>query len=132
MKSVRFHQHGTVDVLKYEDAPDPKIQANEVLVQVKTCALNHLDLWLRMGVRSWKLDMPHTVGSDVSGVVTEVGSLVTRIKVGDRVLLCPGISCGQCEYCFKGLDSACRAYTLFGVMVAVSYTHLTLPTICSV
>lgn len=123
MKAVRFHQHGTVDVLKYEDAPDPKSQANEVLVQVKTCALNHLDLWLRMGVRSWKLDMPHIVGSDIAGVVAEVGSLVTRVKVGDRVLLCPGISCGQCEFCFKGLDSACRSYTLFGVMVEGGYAE---------
>ncbi|HEV2351107.1 MAG TPA: zinc-binding dehydrogenase [Terriglobia bacterium] len=123
MKAIRFHQHGGLDVLKYEDAPDLKIQAHQVLVQVKTCALNHLDLWLRMGVRSWKLEMPHIVGSDVSGVVAEVGSLVTRVKPGDRVLLCPGISCGQCEYCFKGLDSACRTYTLLGVMVDGGYAE---------
>lgn len=123
MKAVRFHQHGGVEVLKYEDAPEPKIQANEVLVQVKTCALNHLDLWLRMGVRSWTLDMPHIVGSDVSGVVAQVGPLVTRVKPGDRVLLCPGISCGQCGCCFKGLDSACRSYTLFGVMVDGGYAE---------
>src|SRR6266567_4312416 len=123
MKAIRFHQHGSVDVLRYEDAPDLKIAANEVLVQVKTCALNHLDIWLRMGVRSWKLGMPHIVGSDISGVVAEVGSLVTRAKPGDRVLLCPGISCGQCELCFKGLDSACRIYTLFGVMVDGGYAE---------
>jgi len=123
MKAVRFHQHGGLDVLKYEDAPEPKIQANEVLVQVKTCALNHLDIWLRMGVRSWKLAMPHIVGSDASGVVAEVGPLVTHVKPGDRVLLCPGISCGQCEACFKGLDSACRSYTLFGVMVDGTYAE---------
>lgn len=123
MKAVRFHEHGGLDVLNYEDAPEPKIQANEVLVQVKTCALNHLDIWLRMGVRSWNLGMPHIVGSDVSGIVAEVGSLVTRVKPGDRILLCPGISCRQCEYCFKGLDSACRSYTLFGVMVDGGYAE---------
>src|SRR5271157_4837502 len=67
MKAVRFHQHGGPDVLKFEDAPDPKIQANEVLVRVKACALNHLDLFLRAGVRSWTLPMPHIVGSDISG-----------------------------------------------------------------
>lgn len=123
MKSVRFHEHGGLDVLKYEEAPEPKIQANEVLVKVKACALNHLDLWLRMGVRSWPLQMPHIVGSDVSGEVAEVGGLVTRVKPGDRVLLCPGISCGQCEACFQGLDSACRSYTLFGVMVDGGYAE---------
>lgn len=123
MKAVRFHGHGGLDVLKYEDAPKPKILGNEVLVQVQACALNHLDLWLRMGVRSWKLQMPHIVGSDISGVVAEVGAMVTRVKPGDRVLLCPGISCGHCEMCSKGLDSACRAYTMFGVMVDGGYAE---------
>jgi NADPH:quinone reductase-like Zn-dependent oxidoreductase len=123
MKAVRFHTHGGLNVLKYEDAPEPKIQPNEVLVKVRACALNHLDLWLRQGATSWKLPMPHIVGSDISGEVTETGSLVTRVKVGDRVLLCPGISCGQCAMCAKGLDSACRAYTLFGVMMDGGYAE---------
>jgi NADPH:quinone reductase-like Zn-dependent oxidoreductase len=123
MKAVRFHQHGGPDVLKYEDAPEPKIQVNEVLVRVETCALNHLDLWLRVGVAAWKLPMPHIVGSDIAGEVVEIGALVTRVKPGDRVLLAPGISCGHCEACFKGLDSACRDYTLFGVLVDGGYAE---------
>jgi len=123
MKAVRFHEHGGLEVLKYEDAPDPKIQPNEVLVKIKACALNHLDLWLREGVRGWNLPMPHILGSDISGEVAEVGSLVTRSKPGDRVLLAPGIGCGQCEACWQGLDSACRSYTLFGVMVDGGYAE---------
>jgi NADPH:quinone reductase-like Zn-dependent oxidoreductase len=121
MRAVRFHQHGGLEVLKYEEAPQPKIQPNEVLVRVKACALNHLDIFLRQGVGAWKLPMPHIVGSDVSGEVAEVGSLVQRVKSGERVLLCPGISCGQCEMCCKGLDSACRSYTLLGVFVDGGY-----------
>jgi NADPH:quinone reductase-like Zn-dependent oxidoreductase len=123
MKAVRFHEHGGPEVLKYEDAPDPKIQANEVLVKVKACALNHLDIWVRGGVRRWQLPMPHIVGADISGEVAEAGSLITRFKPGDRVLLSPGISCGQCEACFKGLDSACRSYTLYGVLVDGGYAE---------
>jgi len=123
MKAVRFHEHGGVEVLRYEDAPEPRIEANEVLVRVKACALNHLDLWLRAGVRGWMLPMPHIVGSDIAGEVAEVGALAARVKPGDRVLLCPGISCGQCEACFKGLDSTCRSYTLFGVMVDGGYAE---------
>ena len=123
MKAVRFHEHGGLEVLKFENAPEPQINPNEVLVKVKACALNHLDLWLRAGVRNWNLPMPHTVGSDISGEVAEAGSLVTRVKPGDRVLLAPGISCGQCEACWKGLDSACRSYTLFGVMVDGGYAE---------
>ena len=123
MKAVRFHEHGGLDVLKYEDAPEPEIQPDEVLVKVKACALNHLDLWLRDGVRAWKLPMPHTVGSDISGEVAQVGRLVTRVKAGDPVLLAPGIGCGQCEACWKGLDSACRSYTLFGALVDGGYAE---------
>jgi NADPH:quinone reductase-like Zn-dependent oxidoreductase len=123
MKAVRFHEHGGIEVLKYEDAPEPRVQADEVLVKVRACALNHLDLWLRKGVPAYRLPMPHIVGSDIAGEVAEVGSLVTRVKAGERVLLCPGISCGQCEECFKGRDSACRSYTLFGVMVDGGYAE---------
>jgi len=123
MKAVRFHEHGGLDVLKYEDAPDPKIKPNEVLVKVRACALNHLDLWLRAGLRSLNLPMPHIVGSDISGEVAEAGRLVTRVKPGDRVLLAPGIGCGQCDACWKGLDSACRSYTLFGAMVDGGYAE---------
>jgi NADPH:quinone reductase-like Zn-dependent oxidoreductase len=123
MKAIRFHQYGGPEVLKYEDAPEPTILASEVLVRVKACALNHLDVWLRQGVPGWQLQMPHIVGSDIAGEVAEVGALVTRVKLGDRVLLAPGISCGQCEMCFRGLDSACRQYTLFGVFVDGGYAE---------
>lgn len=123
MRAVRFHEHGGIEVLKYEDAPDPTIQADEVLVKVKACALNHLDLWLRQGVSDWKLQLPHILGSDIAGEVAEAGSLVRRAKAGDRVLLSPGISCGHCEMCFKGLDSACRSYTVFGVFVDGGYAE---------
>jgi NADPH:quinone reductase-like Zn-dependent oxidoreductase len=115
MKAIRFHKHGGPEVLQYEDAPDPKILANEVLVKVKACALNHLDVWVRDGVPAWRIPMPHIVGADVSGEVAEAGSLVTRVKPGDRVILSPGVSCGQCEMCFQGLDSACRQFTVRGV-----------------
>ncbi|MGH9345469.1 MAG: zinc-binding dehydrogenase [Terriglobia bacterium] len=123
MKAVRIHAHGGLDVLRYEDAPVPEIQPGEVLVQVKACALNHLDLWMRAGVEGWKLSFPHILGSDVSGVVAEAGPGVCRVKSGDRVLLCPGISCGQCEFCWKGADSACRSYTVLGVKVDGGYAE---------
>jgi NADPH:quinone reductase-like Zn-dependent oxidoreductase len=123
MHAVRFHEHGGIEVLKYEEAPEPNIQADAVLVKVKACALNHLDLWLRQGVSDWKLQFPHILGSDISGEVAEVGSQVKRVKAGERVLLHPGISCGQCEMCFKGLDSGCRAYTVFGVFVDGGYAE---------
>ena len=123
MKAVRFHEHGGTDVLKYEDAPEPTIQADEVLVRVRACALNHLDLWLRGGLPGMDLSMPHIVGSDIAGEIAKVGSLVTHVKVGERVLLSPGISCGNCHACCSGLDSTCREYTLFGARVDGGYAE---------
>jgi NADPH:quinone reductase-like Zn-dependent oxidoreductase len=123
MKATRFHRHGGTEVLQYEEAPEPKILANEILVKVKACALNHLDVWVRGGVPGWRIPLPHIVGSDISGEVAEVGALVTRVKPGDRVLLCPGVSCGQCEMCFKGMDSACRQFTVFGVFIDGGYAE---------
>ena len=123
MKAIRFHQHGGLEVLKYEDVPEPEILENEVLVRVKACALNHLDLWLRVGVRAWPLEMPHILGSDIAGEVVEVGSLAKRVRQGARVLLNPGSSCGQCEACAKGLDSACREYTVFGIKANGGYAE---------
>ncbi|MGH9327454.1 MAG: zinc-binding dehydrogenase [Terriglobia bacterium] len=123
MKAVCIHQHGGVDVLKYEDAPEPEIEDNEVLVEVKACALNHLDLWMRAGVPGWNVAFPHILGSDISGTVARTGKLVTHVNRGDRVLLAPGVSCGHCEACFKGLDSACRSYTVFGIMAQGGYAQ---------
>ena len=87
MHAVRFHAHGDIDVLKYEEAPEPKIEANEVLVKVKACALNHLDLWLRQGVSDWKFPLPHIVGSDISGEV------VARQNCSRPSNCSPGASC---------------------------------------
>jgi NADPH:quinone reductase-like Zn-dependent oxidoreductase len=73
MKAIRFHEHGGPEVLKYEDAPEPNIVADEVLVKIRACALNHLDIWMRCRVRGWRIPMPHIVGSDISGEVAAVG-----------------------------------------------------------
>jgi NADPH:quinone reductase-like Zn-dependent oxidoreductase len=117
MKAVVFTQHGGPDVLQYTDVPDPQIGANEVLIRVRACALNHLDLWVRRGIPGVTFPMPHIPGSDISGEVAKVGELVKNVQVGQRVLLAPGISCGLCAQCAAGADNLCRQYTLFGYLV---------------
>jgi len=69
MKAVRFHQHGGPEVLRHEDAPDPDLAPGEVLVRVRACALNRLDLWARQGLPGVQVPMPHITGSDVAGEV---------------------------------------------------------------
>jgi NADPH:quinone reductase-like Zn-dependent oxidoreductase len=114
MKAARIHQHGPPEVLTYEDVPDPKIKANQILVRVRACALNHLDLFVRAGIPGMKFAMPHILGCDIAGEVVETGELCERVKPGWRVLLSPGLSCRQCDQCLAGRDNFCRRYTIFG------------------
>ncbi len=114
MKAVVLTEYGGPEVLHVAEMPEPQIGANEVLVRVRACALNHLDLYLRRGLPSQPLNFPHILGSDIAGEVAKVGASVTNARAGDRVLLAPGLSCGQCEQCIAGHDNFCKSYTLFG------------------
>jgi len=117
MKAARIHQHGGPEALVYEDVPEPAIRANQVLVRVRACALNHLDLFVRAGIPGLKFAIPHVLGSDIAGEIVAVGDLCERVKPGWRVLLSPGLSCRQCEQCLAGNDNFCRRYTIFGLGV---------------
>lgn len=123
MKAVLFRQHGGPDKLSYEDVPMPTIEPDEVLVKVKACALNHLDIWIRQGNPAYPMPLPHISGSDVSGVVEQVGSLVENVTVGERVFISPGISCWKCEACLAGRDNFCRSYGLLGAMTQGGYAE---------
>jgi NADPH:quinone reductase-like Zn-dependent oxidoreductase len=114
MKAVIFKQHGGPEVLEHAEVPDPTIKPTEVLVQVKACALNHLDVWTRAGLPGIKIPLPHILGNDIAGVVREVGELVSWVRVGDEVMLHPGVSCGHCEQCLSGQDNMCSAYDILG------------------
>lgn len=124
MKAVIFKQHGGPEVLEYADVPDPRMQANEVLVQVKACALNHLDIFVRRGLPGIQIPLPHILGNDVAGVVREVGELVTWVKPGDEVMVQPGVSCGHCDACLSGQDNLCREYDIIGYRRDGGYAEL--------
>ncbi len=136
MKAARIHQHGGPEVLQYEDVPDPRIKANQVLIRVRACALNHLDLFVRAGIPGMKFTMPHILGCDIAGEVVQVGELCERVQPGWRVLLSPGLSCRQCQQCLQGQDNLCRKYTMFGygvdggdceLLAAPEYTVIPIP-----
>ena len=112
MKAVRIHQFGGPEVLSYEDIPDPKPRKDQVMVRVKACSLNHLDLWVRKGLPGLKL--PHIPGSDAAGEIAEVGEYVGDFKVGQRVLVAPMHFCGRCPKCLAGLQNQCREFTVLG------------------
>jgi NADPH:quinone reductase-like Zn-dependent oxidoreductase len=114
MKAVIFEQHGGPEVLKFTEVADPQINSGEVLVEVRACALNHLDVWVRAGLPGIKIPLPHILGDDIAGVVREVGGLVTWVKAGDEVMLQPGVSCGHCAECLAGRDNMCDEYDIIG------------------
>ena len=122
MRAVRFHAHGGPDVLRYEEAPDPVAAAGQVVVRVRACALNHLDLYQRRGLERVTIPLPHISGADVAGEVVDApgGELAT----GTRVLLQPGVSCGRCAACLGGHDNMCARYDVLGYQSDGGYAEL--------
>lgn len=114
MKAVVFERFGGPEVLDLRDVVDPRPAPDEVLVEVKACGINHLDLWVRQGLRGLDIEMPHILGNDVVGLAREVGAVVRHVKPGDRVLVCPTLSCGACPQCHAGDDNLCRQYDVIG------------------
>ncbi|PSP56121.1 alcohol dehydrogenase [Halobacteriales archaeon QS_1_67_19] len=125
MKAVQFTDHGDRSVIEYGEFPDPTPDRDEVLVDVKAGACNHLDVWTRRGLPGLELEMPHVPGSDGAGVVLEVGEDVTRFEPGDRVALSAGVSCGTCEFCRNGEYTMCVDYHVIGEHVRGVHSELT-------
>jgi NADPH:quinone reductase-like Zn-dependent oxidoreductase len=124
MKAVVFHEHGGLEVLRYEDRPEPAPGPGQIAVRVKACALNHLDIWIRQGIPAYQVPLPHISGCDVAGIVAAVGANATGIAVGDRVFLSPGLSCWRCEYCLAGRDNFCVDYRVLGAQVDGGYAEV--------
>ncbi len=123
MKAVVFYENGGVDKLTYTDMENPKISPYEVLVRVKACALNHLDIWVRQGLPGIEISMPHILGSDIAGEVAEVGMEVKNFRPGDKVLIAPGVRCRKCVYCITNNDSMCNSFKIMGFQVQGGYAE---------
>ena len=109
MKAVYLTEHGGIETLQYGDMPEPSVGPNEAKIRVRACALNRLDIFIRMGIKGTRMafDQPHILGGDVAGDVVETGSEVLNVKVGDRVVVNPRLTCTQCQYCIAGETELC-------------------------
>jgi NADPH:quinone reductase-like Zn-dependent oxidoreductase len=114
MRAVRVREHGSLDALAWEELPDPTPGPGEVLVQVRACGVNHLDLWVRRGVPGHRFPLPMIPGCDITGEVAGVGTGVTGVAAGSRVLVAPGFGCDRCQACSLGNDHLCRHYGIMG------------------
>jgi NADPH:quinone reductase-like Zn-dependent oxidoreductase len=120
MKAMLFYECGGVDKLRYEDVREPSIGDQDVLVRVRACAINRLDLSARQRSRP-EVPLPHISGSDIAGEIAEVGKNVTEVALGEHVMVSPGINCGHCYHCLSGNDSMCAGYKIIGYQTDGGY-----------
>jgi len=119
--------------VKVEEISEPKaLLKGEIVIQVKSCGLNHLDIWVRKGGRGAMGTMPHTLGSDTAGTVVAVGEDVCGMETGDEVILNPGISCGRCESCKRGENSECESFGIIGMSRQGTFAELVAVPACNV
>lgn len=114
VKAVLLQEFGGPDKLALGEAATPSPGPGEVLVRVRACALNHLDLWVRAGLPIPGIKLPHILGSDVAGEVAALGSGVTAWELGDKVAVHPGRSCGACAACREDREPDCPRYGIVG------------------
>ncbi len=126
MQAVVLREHGGPEVLREEQLPIPQPGPGEVLVRVRAVALNHMDLWVRKGGPAFKLEYPHRLGCDMAGEIAGAGpsaNIPTDLSIGTRVMVYPGISCGNCAACLSGRDNFCRLYRLMGENAQGGYSE---------
>lgn len=123
MRAIVFYEHGGPEVLKYEEVAGPPLKPGEVRVAVWAAALNRLDLFVRQGWPSLKLEMPHIPGADAAGVILEVGEGVEGVGPGDRVAVNPTISCDRCEFCLRGEQNLCIHHSILGEFQRGTYAE---------
>ncbi|HEY6535816.1 MAG TPA: zinc-binding dehydrogenase [Candidatus Nitrosocosmicus sp.] len=109
----RAHNRDPTRVVKIEEIDIPKIKPNEVLIRIEAASYNYNDLWAIWG-EPIKIPMPHISGTDISGVVEEVGENVTSISVGDRIASHANLSCRICSLCTSGREYDCEKRKVWG------------------
>ena len=117
MLAARLHDIGKPMVL--EELPVPEPRPTDVVVNVKACNVvpnlkNVLATYAEWFPYLPLPQLPAIFGLDAAGVISAVGSHVTDVKVGDRVYVNPGLSCGSCRACRRGEDQNCDSYTFMG------------------
>jgi NADPH:quinone reductase-like Zn-dependent oxidoreductase len=126
VEAVVLRAHGGPEVLRREtiDLPDPG--PREVRVRVHAVAVNHLDIWTRRGLPHVKHEYPHRLGADIAGTIDALGPgahLSSGLRVGDKVLVNPGVSCGVCAACLAGRDNLCKSYRILGESTQGGYAR---------
>jgi NADPH:quinone reductase-like Zn-dependent oxidoreductase len=119
VRGLTISAHGGLDQIVYRtDLPKPEPKRGEIRVRVKAAALNHLDLFVLAGLPGVTIVPPWILGADATGVIDAIGDLSgitdNQLKVGDSVIINPGLSDRACEYCRAGEQSLCVKFGILG------------------
>jgi NADPH:quinone reductase-like Zn-dependent oxidoreductase len=114
MKATVFHEHGDISVLRVQNMPDPTPGLNDVIVKVRACGVNRLDIYSRSG-RTKVAPMPHIAGSEIAGEIAAIGDAVSGLASGQAVAVAPYLFCGQCEFCRSGEEVLCLKSDIIGL-----------------
>jgi len=133
MKALQLVTHGAPGKFELRDVPDPQPGPGEAVVQVRSCGLNHLDLWMEEGGLPIPIKLPRTPGSEIAGTIVAINPGSAGVlpasspsggqrdagapswKIGDNVAIQSNLFCGECEFCKRGEDSMCLRGELLGV-----------------
>lgn len=122
MRAVRLREiDGTAALTVDDDVAVPRPGPGEVLLRVRACGLNQVDLLTLDGKTPAEVPLPHISGTEVAGDVVECGSTVLDWRDGDRVVVVPVLSCGQCAFCRNGSDNMCLRGRILGVQSPGGY-----------
>ena len=129
-EAMVIRANGGPEVLERATIELPEPGPREVRIRVRAVAVNHIDLWARRGLPHFRYEFPHRLGADVVGEVEALGpgASGSGAKVGDRIVVNPGLSCGVCEKCLLGQDVFCRRYRIMGENTQGGYSrHIVVP-----
>jgi NADPH:quinone reductase-like Zn-dependent oxidoreductase len=113
MKAAAYKTYGDLDVLEIMELPNPEPDIRQVRLKVEACGVNHLDIWVRQGLPA-PIPMPHIGGCDIVGVIDQISPEVTRVNLGQRVIIAPGQSCRDCDSCHQGRHNHCEHFEIMG------------------
>ena len=124
MKAAFFKEHGGAEKVLYDDYRDPLPGPDDVVVRVRACGLNHVDMLLLDGRFPPPEGLPHVNGCEVTGTIETVGTAVRGLARGQRAIIFPGFACGSCEYCVRGERTVCVRYGYLGAHTDGGYAEL--------
>ena len=124
MKAIGFYETGGPEVLKEIDIPEPMPSRNEITIRTSFTSVNNLDILMRSGGTKMNFSLPHIPGTDISGIVENVGEGVSGIAEGDRVVSSTVYGCGACRQCLSGNEVLCKSWKVLGMHVWGSYAEV--------